>query len=260
MCRSIAEGGQRCAAHTRAAYTSAQAAVLRGELGAQDRLMRASIEYASTAEGQQHFETNARVAADDGDYLDAAEATSIAMWGSAMRAANDEARQMIHAADRPTQFTVDLADGTQATLHAGVLDDDARLVFQSGQCFALAATISEETGWPIIVREGHDPATGEVIVSHAWVQTPRGTYIDSVGELPDHPDTLPAPAYLASHDIAYREVLTGHIPSARHAYETAGLPAQDLSAARTFVRPVLDLYGNPAARHRTVSWRWADSA
>lgn len=49
MCKSKAEGGQRCAAHARAAY---EAAV---EEGTYSRVAQAAAQYASTPAGRQHF-------------------------------------------------------------------------------------------------------------------------------------------------------------------------------------------------------------
>ena len=257
MCRSIAEGGQRCAAHTRAAYTAAQRDVLDNIPGAHTRLHKASIEYASTREGNENFQQNADLASAEGDHEAAAEANSIVMWGSAMKAANDEARHMIHAANRPREFVLHQSNGWfDVTVHAGVFDENAREAFQSGQCFSLAAAISEKTGWPIVVRERIDPDTWETSCSHAWVKTPTGTYIDCVGETHNHPEDTDTNLD-EEYEWGYEEILTGHIPAARHDYENNGLPKQNMEAARTFAQPVLDLYNSPT-RHHLYPWLWPE--
>lgn len=261
MCRSVAEGGQRCAAHTRPAYTAALRAVVDEEPGAAERLMKASVEYASTREGRAMFVTDLELAVEEKDWEQVAEIEAILTWGDAMKAANDEARRQIAAVDRPREFPVMRKDGTLTSLHAGVFDEDARALLAGEQSFALAAAISRETGWPMVVRESRHPQTGRPVCHHAWVRTPRGTFIDAEGELDYHPDTtMPVRDEDTGELFTHREVPRTQIVPALQAYLASGLPGQETRAAQSFVPTILGLYRNPAARHRTVSWRWAETA
>lgn len=120
MCKSQAEGGQRCAAHTRARFTKATesltAATATGDPARIEDARRtwdvAAVEYASTREGRnelrKEFGTHRRA----GDPEGAANVSNIIQRGHALAAANREAADTIRDANRPEVRTArDIAQG-----------------------------------------------------------------------------------------------------------------------------------------------------
>ena len=97
MCKSIAAGGQRCAAHTRNAYHRAVARSADNHV-----IDTAAAEYASTTEGAGHFTKLIQ----DGEMVlqDPAVAELVVRWegyvrrGHSIRAANREAASLIKKA------------------------------------------------------------------------------------------------------------------------------------------------------------------
>lgn len=110
MCKSLAEGGQRCAAHTRAKLetkaTAVEAAVNSGDAAAlraaQTEWEDAAAEYASTDEGHRHLAAHAAAAEKSGDLHTAALLGVAVRRGEDLRAANRETAALI-AAVRLTQ-------------------------------------------------------------------------------------------------------------------------------------------------------------
>lgn len=109
MCKSFAEGGQRCAHHTRekleakaAAVEAAVAAFADGSgvpnpaawRAAQDEWEKAAAEYASTDEGHAHLSAQAAAA---GDMDTQALLNTVIAKGEALRAANRETAALIKA-------------------------------------------------------------------------------------------------------------------------------------------------------------------
>lgn len=91
MCRSLADGGQRCAAHTRAAFRAAESTFSSGD----EAWMQAAVDYASTREGAGHFESESARAGMEGRYDDEALFASALQRGLNQRKINDEARLRI---------------------------------------------------------------------------------------------------------------------------------------------------------------------
>lgn len=107
MCRSMAEGGQRCAAHTREKLTLKATAVEQAVKAltaghgdpsalrtAQEEWETAAAEYASTDEGHTHLSTQAAAA---GDMDTQALLNTVIAKGEALRAANRETAALIKA-------------------------------------------------------------------------------------------------------------------------------------------------------------------
>lgn len=90
MCRSIAEGGQRCAAHTRAAFRSAPFGTRQWD--------EAALEYGTTAEGLRVLD-DLVAEADEADQIeDAAHIRAIQRHAEARREANNETRRAMERA------------------------------------------------------------------------------------------------------------------------------------------------------------------
>lgn len=113
MCHSIAEGGQRCAPHTRRtlirrtlALHPASALEPAAFAQAQVEWEHAAVAYASTSDGQEHFTAQADLALSSGDHTAHARLDNIVRRGEAMRAANKTTRALIQDADR-FDLTVD---------------------------------------------------------------------------------------------------------------------------------------------------------
>jgi hypothetical protein len=140
MCRSLAEGGQRCAAHTRAAYSIAQADVGLGVQDADHRLEQASIAYASTDEGQEILGIEATKAADRQDWETEARLRGILRRGATLREANQEARRRL---SEPVQtdsetpdpdFIFEVGEGEDHTEFAVVCTDEGHYeVWREGE-------------------------------------------------------------------------------------------------------------------------------
>lgn len=97
MCRSIADGGQRCASHTREALASANNMHRIGS----PEWTEAAVDYASTTEGQNYFARRAKEARAEGEIEQEVEFRQVAQRGRTQREVNDEARMRILAAQNP---------------------------------------------------------------------------------------------------------------------------------------------------------------
>lgn len=105
MCKSQADGGQRCAAHTRSKYET----LTRTDPGWD----AAAAEYASTPEGHDRLTEEADQAAAAGDFETEAHLRSAITRGEAMRAANKETAQIIKndlTTWEPVAIDTELAD------------------------------------------------------------------------------------------------------------------------------------------------------
>jgi hypothetical protein len=106
MCKSLAQGGQRCAAHTRARLTAKsdalEAAVAADDLtalvAAQSEWETAAAEYASTREGNEHLRAQAVAADAADDFETMALLNTVIAKGEAMQAANKDAAAFLRAA------------------------------------------------------------------------------------------------------------------------------------------------------------------
>ena len=74
---------------------------------------------------------------------------------------------------------------TEVTLHAGVIDEDARELFGRHSCHRLAAAIACLTGWDVVTILTADAEGGRPVAAHSLVRTPAGTVADISGEYPD---------------------------------------------------------------------------
>lgn len=90
MCKAISEGGQRCAAHTRSHYLTAQPGTPEWD--------DAAVNYASTPEGLQKITDDGNAATDHGNYEFAIACESAVERGSALRLANQETASRLGAA------------------------------------------------------------------------------------------------------------------------------------------------------------------
>lgn len=112
MCKSRAEGGQRCAAHTRPAYEAAEFGTPEWE--------RAAVEYASTPTGADHvrFDRDERLNA--GDLERWAALNTALRQGEAMREANREAADVIrqHAQEAEMEQARRIAGADRDAMYA----------------------------------------------------------------------------------------------------------------------------------------------
>lgn len=105
MCKSVQDGGQRCASHTRArlarAQTALHSAALAGDpakvAAARDEWFTAASEYASTAEGQQKMTDLRSSALAASDFESEAMYGSVLTKGAQIREANEAAAAAIAA-------------------------------------------------------------------------------------------------------------------------------------------------------------------
>lgn len=104
MCQSRADGGRRCAAHSRAAYERA----LRS--GDADRITESATAYAATESGRAHFVAAMHAALDEGRFEDAAAHTVTIAAGDTRREVDQEVADRLTG---PPVLGVDL-DGTVA--------------------------------------------------------------------------------------------------------------------------------------------------
>lgn len=139
MCRSMFEGGQRCASHTREKLTlkaaAVEAAVSAFSDGtgdpvalrtAQDEWEKAAAEYASTDEGHTHLSAQA-AAADDMDT--SALLNTVIVRGEALRAANRETAALIKAVRLAKAEPVTAAaGGLVASTDVDVMSPEERLL------------------------------------------------------------------------------------------------------------------------------------
>lgn len=113
MCRSVSEGGQRCAAHTREKVTTAVARVeeaaasgdMEGVASARVAWEDAAAEFASTNEGRDLYRAQAAHADATGDVDTAALLNTIVARGEALRAANRETAALLAAIRMPDTLT-----------------------------------------------------------------------------------------------------------------------------------------------------------
>jgi hypothetical protein len=105
VCKSVSQGGQRCAAHTRPKLAAKSAAVeAAAEVGdltalraAQDEWETAAAEYASTEEGHDHLAAQAASAEALNDFDTSALLNTVIAKGEALRAANRETAALLKA-------------------------------------------------------------------------------------------------------------------------------------------------------------------
>lgn len=143
MCKSIAEGGQRCAAHTRPAYEAAVRQLVAGpvDVAALEALERAAADYASTGEGQTRLAEAV------------AKTESIGRWDEAavLRAALAKGRLHAEAArETARQIEAEAARKSVAAVKKGGLRDTyaervialerAQAAFTTAKAAAVAAT------------------------------------------------------------------------------------------------------------------------
>lgn len=148
MCRSVSEGGQRCAAHTREKVATVVAriedAAAAGDMAAvadaRAQWEDAAAEYASTNEGRDLYRAQAAHADASGDVDTAALLNTIVAKGEAMRAANRETAALLAAIRMPhslpdltgvvvpstTEMALSPAAAPVAPLGRDALTDDER--------------------------------------------------------------------------------------------------------------------------------------
>lgn len=148
MCKPLNEGGQRCAAHTRArleaAATKMRAAAEGGD-PAQFALCRqnweqAAVEYASTPTGRDALAERAAAAHKDRDVHTEALLTNIIVRGDAAREANENVRAALHAA-RLTE--TGLPDDSSDVRVADDQNDNGLSGEEQAQWIALLDTLDE---------------------------------------------------------------------------------------------------------------------
>lgn len=147
---------------------------------------------------------------------------------------------------RPTAEVYD-ASGDPITLTLGVIDDEADWVYTNGQCLALAVAMSEQTGWPVVLRaftdgDGYedDEPVRYTNLRHAYVQQPDGSLLDIRGEhdpiiVDEECRDFDGDAYLPPR------IVDSHDSRVLLAEFEGYLSEQDLDTARHFVAPVLQL-------------------
>lgn len=123
------------------------------------------------------------------------------------------------------------------TLTAGDLDSEARYVYSSGQCLALAVAVAERTGWPVYLRMGHGYVGRRRqkcdYLIHAMVQDPAGRLIDVNGAVEEG-------GWVPSGDETAPQVVSAAQARTLLRTHTVGMPAQDVEVAASFVDPVLE--------------------
>lgn len=103
MCKSIGEGGQRCASHAKKALQAAEGKLMTATSSPVARSQAliewetASAEYASTPTGQKHYETLIADAEESGATADVFFYTATLKRGASIREANAIAAAMIHS-------------------------------------------------------------------------------------------------------------------------------------------------------------------
>ena len=145
--------------------------------------------------------------------------------------------EVLSAPPWPEQVVVKDRRGDKVRLTPGVLDSEAKYVFSSGQCLALAVAVSEQTGWPVHLRMGRGPigrSRKDVdYVIHATVLTPDGKHLDA------HGVHEPGSWVESGHEIE-AQVVEADDATALLESHGAGLQHQDADAASYFVDAVLD--------------------
>lgn len=189
MCRSAVDGGQRCAAHTRARYQALSV----DDVPAYDR---AAAEYASTPEGATTLTRDAQTARDRSDFEHEARLRSAITLGTAARAANRETAARVAAlnAELRTEAELDAIgygidpetltpdEAFAAISHPSIVDR-----YTLGECYLLAYAVADEAGWGVVVVGELEEAdhTGEVTdwdsCIHAFAQRPDGALVDIRG-------------------------------------------------------------------------------
>lgn len=110
MCKSQADGGQRCAAHTRPRFEAATPGT--------SEWTKAAQEYASTREGHERLSEDADVAELIGDEDGAAALRAAIKRGDALREANAEAARLINTEQKRIDLQDDL-DAVAAKFNVG---------------------------------------------------------------------------------------------------------------------------------------------
>lgn len=144
------------------------------------------------------------------------------------------------------RYTVLDSGGGPVEVSPGVTDEDADWVYTNGQCLALAAAMSEKTGWPIVVTEddlGDTGPDGEPFynIRHAYVQAPDGTLLDIRGDQGSVEDVMDADADYSFGDES-RAPLTFYSPRAALENFDGWMSYQDVTAAEPFAAKVLATY------------------
>lgn len=132
MCKSRAEGGQRCAGHTRARFERALAA------GNHRRIEAAAAHYASTPEGRTRVHTHAEQCWADGRHETAAILTAAVHHGDTIRQVNTETTRRVAIA---TEITANRMFAVRASLDAHDTSDPdtARYVREVDRAITQAA-------------------------------------------------------------------------------------------------------------------------
>ena len=141
MCKSQAEGGQRCASHTRTKYTATSTDDPNWDTVA--------AEYASTSEGEAHLKGEAIQAMEQGDYETAARLNTVTARGITMREANRAAAEAIAATaqnDLRRREPADI-DSELADLYGKAYELDARIAQQHDHIAAAVARLNGKPGF-----------------------------------------------------------------------------------------------------------------
>lgn len=156
VCKSTAEGGQRCSAHTRekmdlksqAVEKAAAAGDMVALRAAQVEWEEAAAEYASTDKGHTHLAGQAEAALAGGDFDTSALLSTVVRRGEAMRAANQETAALIKAV-RLSQAAVASPDRTMVRAINDELVEDTTSVVPD-----MSPVMRAE--WAALVREFED--------------------------------------------------------------------------------------------------------
>ncbi len=128
------------------------------------------------------------------------------------------------------------SEGSTYTVTPGVIDDEARSAYISGQCHALALALHEATGWQIWGSEDE-----EFDIVHVAVRDPQGRFHDITGryDVDDYLEEEHCGAYGGDADF----LVQLHPDEVRAFGDEEGWREPDLETARSFVRPLLEIHG-----------------
>ncbi|MFM9647812.1 hypothetical protein ACKI1S_16890 [Streptomyces galilaeus] len=141
------------------------------------------------------------------------------------------------------KVTIPGSFGETFTVTPGRIDDAARLAFESGQCHALARTLSDATGWPmaLIIDDecAYDPdlcADDDIAeglcacqLRHIVVVRPDGQHVDITG--------AHAPGAVPGYEGAPTTPLTEDLW--QHLLDSPDWRTPALNVACTFVAPLI---------------------
>lgn len=124
MCKSLEEGGRRCAAHTRPVYDTAVKAVVqagdRVSVDAWEALETAATDYAATPEGETTLQAHAESAKRNGKFEAEALLRAALVKGRLRRQACEQVEQQIaEAAARATKEKITKASAAAGRTHSG---------------------------------------------------------------------------------------------------------------------------------------------